>query len=145
MQDESQKRQTEPDKGGPGGRRPTRVGSGAMPPFQSVCCSCMKLVHEATPVLPYMGAYVCAWCAQQGRRRPVKESEIANKVIAPWAEHELAVLAEYQASEAFLPFICYEGHVLVARTDGLVCPHCPGFILHWTYQWVLNGNWKQEL
>ena len=116
-----------------------------MPPIQSVCCACRKIVDDASPVLPHMGAYVCAKCAKQGKQRPIKEAEISNKVLAPWADSELAALIEYQASDVFLPFICAEGHRLVARKAELVCLQCSGFRLRWTYPWVLNGDWKKEL
>jgi hypothetical protein len=96
-------------------------------------------------VLPHMAAFVCRDCISQGRRTPVWGSEISNKSFPPWTQQEVEALSEYQSSPAVLPFICSLGHILKPERSGLICTHCAYFHLHWTYPWILNGRWKQEL
>lgn len=141
MSDKNPETQTETDQGGIARRPPTRVGTGG-DSEKYVCSSCRRRVARAKPVLPCMAAYVCWNCERSGKWMPILESEIENRVFAPWSDADVAHANEYQRSAKSLPFICALGHALVAYCDGYVCPRCNQKCLSWTYPWILDGTWK---
>ena len=143
MPEDEAKTQLETNGGGTSGPPPIRISSGTHPDNLVRCCSCKQSVSEYLPVLPYMAAFVCNECIKNNRQKPIPESEVSNKSLAPWTDNEVATINEYQKSSYFLPFICPEMHTLIAGQDGLFCPHCTSFSLNWTYPWVLNSFWKQ--
>ncbi|HEY9685015.1 MAG TPA: hypothetical protein V6C89_04180 [Drouetiella sp.] len=130
------------DGGRVGPRRPARSGGDDGSYF---CCSCARLVGTAYQILPYMNARVCLDCINKNKCFPIPAIEISNKAYAPWSEQSVANIKEYQSSNLFLPFVCDSGHVLIPEQSGLVCKSCHHFQLTWTYPWVLDGSWKDEL
>lgn len=147
MSDDTPKTQLKSSKGGSGGHPPTRIGGGhgsRIPPSDSViCCECKQLVNIYLRVLPHMAAHVCTNCIREGKQQPVSESEITNKVVAPWTNDETLSINDYQQSDDFLPLVCPALHILIATSEGLYFEACPDFSLNWTYPWVLDSSWKQ--
>jgi hypothetical protein len=54
---------------------------------------------------------------------------------------------EYQGAGFMHPFTCPEAHLegrdLVAREDGLHCPHCD-YTQDWAHPWMLDWEWKAQ-
>ncbi len=138
-------KQTEVDKGGMDRHPPTRMGTGDSSRDKRLCGFCRRIVTRAKPVLPCMAAYVCSKCERAGKRVPISEGEIANRIFAPWSDADVARANEYQTSAKSLPFICTLGHALVAECGGYICPECNQTCLSWTYPWILDGSWKDVL
>ena len=139
------KTQPEVATGGIGRQPPTRIGSAEMPPVRFICCICKQLAKECSQILPYMSAYICKKCEAEARYVSVPESQVANKVHAPWTDNQVGSLNDYQSSDGFLPLVCPLEHRLIAHPDGLHCSHCTNFSLPWAYPWMLDGSWNSVL
>jgi hypothetical protein len=81
---------------------------------------------------------------------PIKESDIDNKVVAPWTAEQVASLQEYQTAAEYAPFVCPADHIFTAAPEGLVCFQCRKEQLlnsdpmHlWAYDWTLDWSWKE--
>lgn len=133
---------TDSYKGGAGrGFRTTRT----WPPANRICCICRKLVPAAHRILPYMNVYACDTCVSKGYCLLIAEYEVTNKVFAPWSAEQVERQREYQGLTLFLPFVCRLEHVLVPEPEGYFCAECPEFKLTWTYPWILDGSWRNDL
>lgn len=106
-----------------------------------LCCICSKPTDSETRYLPNMQACVCSNCRSKGKE-PVPEAELENVLTEPWTTDQTKSLAAYQRSRSFLPFVCAQDHILVARANGLQCGTCR-FTQQWTYDWTLDWTWKK--
>jgi hypothetical protein len=110
----------------------------------AVCISCRKLWEstQCRQVLPYMPVHICGECLFLKPDAVIAESDISNKIQAPWQEFQVASLSAYQYSPTFIPFTCNEPHRLLVSEEGMHCIRC-NVNLKWAYDWTLDWTWKR--